>query len=170
MKKGTHWRERVASCRCGSEYDVGVIVPVNAKKALKCRLISKTAGELETTNLLASATSRCSIKDESCIQLLYPEWLHMLPASYGRQEVTKRCPAKLSQEVRQTHVKAYLMLIISSMPKSTRYMRDNIVGSSMISRTMVSHLTRPLWVPGEGLPFPWPSPPTTVTTASAGIR
>jgi len=62
------------------------------------------------------------------------------------------------------------MLIISSMAKSTRYMRDSMVGSSTMSRTMASHLTRPFWVPEDGLPLPWPSPPTTATTTSAGTR
>jgi hypothetical protein len=52
---GTHWGKGIPACSCASKNDVGVVILVNAEKALKCRFVSKTARELETSITLASA-------------------------------------------------------------------------------------------------------------------
>lgn len=80
-KKGwaTHWGKRVAARGSAPEYDVGIIILVNAEEALQCRFVPETARELEATCGLAAAMILYN-KDLRDKQILDSEWLDVLPA------------------------------------------------------------------------------------------
>jgi hypothetical protein len=46
---GTYWSKRFPADGGAAENDVRVVILENAEKALKCRLVTNAAGQLETT-------------------------------------------------------------------------------------------------------------------------
>jgi hypothetical protein len=75
----TDRRERLATCRSIRENDIGVIILVNAEKALQCRFVTDAAGELKAANRSVTATWGYSARD--LIQLLDPERFHVFSTS-----------------------------------------------------------------------------------------
>ena len=51
-------RERISAHGCTPEDDIGVVILVNAEKALKSRLVTKTAGILQAKIMSVSAEAR----------------------------------------------------------------------------------------------------------------
>jgi hypothetical protein len=96
QKTDTHRSERLTARGGTSEYYIGIVILVYTEETLKRSLIAKTTRQLESV-VRSGIGIMITIKLLTLyVQLLNSEWLDVFSASNEGQQMTQRCPARLS--------------------------------------------------------------------------